>query len=151
MNSTEEAIKTVKDVISSQRLAVLSTQKDGYPYANLVAFAPTNNNKALVFVTGRDTRKYQNMKYGNEVAILFDTRWGSSVDFNSIVAITALGKVTELEDQDTKQPKTAYIDKHPHLERFIEKSSNAVMRVDVDRYIVASFSEVRSIPVDHID
>jgi len=52
---------TIKQILDSQRLAVLATQGDGSPYGSLVAFAATENMKNLLFATTRTTRKYANL------------------------------------------------------------------------------------------
>jgi nitroimidazol reductase NimA-like FMN-containing flavoprotein (pyridoxamine 5'-phosphate oxidase superfamily) len=150
MSDIKEIMDLFKYTIASQQLAVLSTQKGGEPYANLIAFITIDNYRSLIFVTGRNTRKYDNMKTSKDVAVLLDSRHKNPVDFDNIVAITALGKVVELTNKDSHQIKKVYIDKYPHLETFFESPSNSLMKIDVERYIVASFNNLFSINVDEI-
>ena len=51
----------LKALFTTQKFAVLATQKDGQPYTNLVASASTEDCKHLLFVTPRATRKFANL------------------------------------------------------------------------------------------
>ena len=150
MTTNELSIEILRDTLESQKLAVLSTQKDGYPYANLVAVAYSNNYKSMVFVTDRNTRKFENMKSSSDVAILFDNRKTDAYDFDSVVAITAVGKAVESSEEETDYLKSIYIDRHPDLIAFINSPSSALMKVDVERYIIASFNSVSSFVANDI-
>ena len=150
MTTNELSIEILRDTLESQKLAVLSTQKDGYPYANLVAVAYSNNYKSMVFVTDRNTRKFENMKSSSDVAILFDNRKTDAYDFDSVVAITAVGKAVESSEEEIDYLKSIYIDRHPDLIAFINSPSSALMKVDVERYIIASFNSVSSFVANDI-
>ena len=50
---TSELREKIWSVFASQALAVLATQKDSRPYANLVAFAATEDLRILLLSTSR--------------------------------------------------------------------------------------------------
>ena len=51
----------LRGLFESQKLAVLSTQSDGQPYASLVAFWAPDDLKSIYFATPNTTRKFANL------------------------------------------------------------------------------------------
>ena len=143
MENTAELSGLIKRVFTSQRFAVLATQFEGQPYSNLVAFAEADNLKNLLFVTSRDTRKYSNTLASKKVAILVDSRTNQASDFNSAIAITALGTIEEVALENKDYLSEIYLSKHPELKDFLHKPSSALMKVVVNSYVVATFDDVR--------
>jgi nitroimidazol reductase NimA-like FMN-containing flavoprotein (pyridoxamine 5'-phosphate oxidase superfamily) len=143
MGNTEETSEVVRNLLASQRFAVLATQSEGQPYSNLVAFAEADNLRSLLFVTGRDTKKYSNTIASKRVAVLVDNRTNQPSDLDKAVAVTALGTIEEVSTDNRGYLSAIYLSKHPQLEDFLRKPSNALMRVAVTDYIVASFESVR--------
>lgn len=143
MENTEKLSELVKRLLASQRFAVIATQSEGQPYSNLIAFAEANNLSSLLFVTGRDTKKYSNAIASKRVAVLVDSRTNQASDLNNTIAITALGTIEEASTDHKDYLSGIYLSKHPQLEDFLHKPSNALMRVTVTDYIVASFESVR--------
>jgi len=143
MKDTEETSELVRNLLASQRFAVLATESEGQPYSNLVAFAEADNLRSLLFVTGRDTKKYSNTIASKRVAILVDNRTNRPSDLDKAVAVTALGTIEEVSTDYRGYLSAIYLSKHPQLEGFLRKPSNALMRVAVTDYIVASFESVR--------
>lgn len=143
MKNTEELSELVKSLLGSQRFAVIATQSEGQPYSNLVAFAEADNLRSLVFVTSKDTKKYSNTVASKRVAILADNRTNQASDLNRAIAITALGTIEEVATDDKDYLSRIYVSKHPQLEDFLRNPSNALMRVAVTDYIVASFGTAR--------
>jgi heme iron utilization protein len=146
MEKSEELASLIKRIFTAQRFAVLATQSEGQPYSNLIAFAELDNLRSLIFVTNRDTRKYANIQASKKVAVMIDSRINQVSDFNSAVAVTALGTIEEVTD-----PKDylsgIYLSKHPELKNFFYKPSNALMKVAVADYIVATFEGVRRLRI----
>jgi uncharacterized pyridoxamine 5'-phosphate oxidase family protein len=143
MESTEGLSELVKRLLASQRFAVIATQSEGQPYSNLVAFAEADNLRSLLFVTSRGTKKYSNTITNKKVAVLIDSRTNEASDLNRAIAITALGTIEEVATVNKDYLSGVYLSKHPQLEDFLHKPSNALMRVAVTDYIVASFESVR--------
>ena len=89
MSETEKDIqKEISSLLSSQKLAVLSTQRDGQPYSSLMAFAYSSDLKDIIVATGRSTRKHQNLVQESRVSLLIDNRSNSENDFHGAVALT---------------------------------------------------------------
>jgi uncharacterized protein YhbP (UPF0306 family) len=141
MENGEELAGFVKRIFAVQRFAVLATQYEGQPYCNLVAFAEADNLKSLIFVTSRETRKYTNTQASNKVAVLIDSRMNDISDLKSAVAVTAIGIIEEVIDNKGYLSEI-YCSKHPELKDFFYNPSNALMKVAVTDYIVATFERV---------
>jgi uncharacterized pyridoxamine 5'-phosphate oxidase family protein len=136
----------LREVVGTQYFAVLNTLGQGLPYSNLVSFAATDDLKSLVFVTGRNTRKYRNMQDNHNISLLIDNRTNKPSDTSQAVAITAVG--TAREEIDNKSLLQAILlGRHPQLRRFVEAPDNAIMLVTIREYIVAAFDKTQSVPV----
>ena len=62
MELTQEIRDRLKDLCTSQKLAVVSTHSGGQPYASLVAFVASDDLRHIFFVTARTTRNLIFMK-----------------------------------------------------------------------------------------
>jgi len=147
MSNPLEAKELIRQIVESQRFAVLATQFEGQPYSNLVAFAEAEDLRSLLFVTSRNTRKYSNTLASKKVAVLVDSRTNQASDLNNAIAITALGTIEEVAADNKDYLSGIYLSKHPQLKEFLYKPSNALMRVVVTDYIVATFESVRCLPI----
>ena len=147
MENFEELSNLIKGVLASQRFAVLATQSEGQPYGNLIAFAEAEDLRSLLFVTSRDTRKYSNTLVNKKVAVLIDNRTNQALDLNNAVAITALGTIEEASTTNKEYLSGIYLTKHPRLRDFLHRPSNALMKVSVTNYVVATFTSVRHYPL----
>ncbi len=136
----------LKDVFDAQYFAVLNSVGEGQPYSNLVAFAITDDWKSLVFVTDRNTRKYENIQENKRVALLIDNRTNQPSDVREAIAITVIG--TAREALDTKSGLQAiFLNRHPQLQQFVNNPGNALMLVSVHEYIIAGFDETERIVI----
>lgn len=148
MQDTQEVLDLIKNLLESQKLAVLSTQDHGQPYCNLMAIAATEDLKYLLFATTRATSKYANLMADSRVAVLVDNRQNDPADFTAAAALTALGKAWELQGAERQQFLTVYLRKHPYLEEFVTAPTCALLRVKVEKYIVVTrFQEVREVQI----
>jgi nitroimidazol reductase NimA-like FMN-containing flavoprotein (pyridoxamine 5'-phosphate oxidase superfamily) len=138
----------IRELFESQKLAVLGTQNEGQPYANLVAFAPSVDLKSLYFVTARATRKYANIEADARVTVLIDNRSNQDSDFSQAAAVTATGTAQEVVDSGRDAVLTIYLAKHPILEEFVRSPSCAIIEVQVETYyLVSSFQDVMELHV----
>jgi uncharacterized pyridoxamine 5'-phosphate oxidase family protein len=148
MNDSAETLAVIKNLLESQKLAVLATQNHGQPYSNLIAFAATADLKYLLFATTRATHKYTNLMADPRVAVLVDNRKNDVTDFTDAAALTALGKAWELQGMERQQFLEVYLGKHPYLSDFVAAPTCALLRVKVDKYIVVRrFQEVREVQI----
>ncbi len=146
---TSELREKISSVFASQALAVLATQKDSRPYANLVAFAATEDLRILLFSTSRKTRKFSYILDSPQVALLIDNRTNSLRDFRDAVAITALGRAIVVKGAEKEHLSSVYLAKHPHLTGFISFPNQALLKVEVSKYILVShFQRVLELNID---
>ena len=142
MMSADE--KVLREVLGGQYFAVLSTVEQGLPYSSLVSFATADGLRALVFATGRSTRKYRSMRENPEVALLIDNRSNRPSDTEQATAVTAMGRAgEEIGDRDLLE--AALLARHPQLGHFMEQPGSAVMVVRVREYIIAGFERTRRV------
>jgi hypothetical protein len=137
------------DLFHSQLLAVLATQGPDGPYANLVAFASSEDLRFLLFATSRSTRKFAKLSADARAAMLIDRRRNQLSDFCEAVAVTALGVVEEVVEKDRTAMQSIYLAKHPHLASFLESENCALMRLLAKKYIfVSNFQQVVEMDLD---
>lgn len=130
--------KFLRDLFSSQRFAVLATQRRGQPYGSLVAFMATNDLKSLLFATTRSTRKYANIISNPKVAMVIDNRSNREADFQKANAVTVTGKVREIKGPERKKLQKRFLRKHPSLKDFLSSPTCALLKVEVDAYYIVS-------------
>jgi len=143
MQSEPEAYEVLKTLLTVQHLAVVATRMEVYPYASLVAFAASGDLRRITFVTMRATTKYRNISADPNVSVLIDSRTHSVEDFTAAAAVTAIGKVTELEGEASEPTVEHFLQKHPHMEAFVRSPSTALCSVNVEKYyLVTRFQHV---------
>ena len=146
MKTKEEVLSQLTGLFSNQKFAVLSTNQQGQPYSNLVAFASARDLKTLYFATTRATRKFANISSDFRVSLLIDSRSNSSADFADAVAVTAVGKTEEVSKAERNPVLEKYLGKHPELKEFLLSPTCALMQVTVDTYfIVNRFQNVQEL------
>ncbi|MBU0946877.1 MAG: pyridoxamine 5'-phosphate oxidase family protein [Proteobacteria bacterium] len=128
----------IQELLNSQLLAALSTQRNGQPYANLIAFACADTLKTILFATTKPTRKYTNLLADNRVSILVDCRSNQQADFHQASAVTLIGEAHETSSDERDTYKPIFIGRHPYLEKFVTSPTTALFKVTVKHYIMVS-------------
>ncbi len=132
--------------MASQRFAVLSTQEQGHPYLSMVAFTEAHDLRSLLFATTKDTRKYGNISAESGVALLVDNRTNEAADLCEAMALTIIGAAGEAPQSTREELDGAYLEKQPHMKEFLSSPSTALIKVEVESYILVShFQEVASL------
>ena len=148
LSEESELEQLIRDLFESQKLAVLGTQNKGQPYANLIAFAFSDDLESLYFVTARATRKYANIEADARVTVLIDNRSNEDADFAQAAAVTATGTAREVVDSGRDEVLAIYLAKHPMLEEFVRSPTCALLRVEVQTYyLVRRFQDVTELNV----
>ncbi len=138
----------LKELLMSQRLAVLSTHDQGQPYSSLVAFAATANLLSILFATPRTTRKFHNLTKDQRVSLLMDNRSNTEKDFHEAMAVTVIGVAQEVHEKESPELYGLYLTKHPYLEGFVRSESCALLQVCVQKYLLVNhFQEVFQLKV----
>ena len=133
----------LRELMATQRLAVLATQSEEQPYCSLVAFVVSSDLKHLFFATARHTRKYANLADHSRVALLVDNRSGEDTDFHEAMAATAVGEAEEVQEDAFVSARALYLAKQPHLVDFVDSPTCALLCVKVQTYyVVTRFQQV---------
>jgi nitroimidazol reductase NimA-like FMN-containing flavoprotein (pyridoxamine 5'-phosphate oxidase superfamily) len=145
-----EKIKTqIRELFTNQKLAVLSTQDSGQPYASLIAFVGQEDLKKICFVTPRTTRKFVYLSADSRVALLINSSLNMNSDFHEAVSVTALGNASEISGVEKDKILRLYVTKHPYLEAFATSPTCALVGVTITTYvIVKNFQHVMELHID---
>jgi putative heme iron utilization protein len=138
MNHHDSHTRLLRDMLDHQLLGVLGTHHEGEPYTSLVGFAATPDLKALLFATGRSTRKAANLTADSRASMLIDNRTNTAADFTEAAAATAVGRVAEVGDDERAEFDRIFLAKHPHLESFVRSPSCAALQLRVNVYMVVT-------------
>lgn len=137
---TGDREQEIRGVISGlaldQDLAALATGVEGEPYVNLVAFALAPDLDEIYFVTPRGTRKFANLTANPRAALLMDNRSGLTNPAEGL-AVTAIGRATEIRPDLRGEPERIYLTRHPGLTGFLNSPDAALFRLKVEHYICA--------------
>lgn len=148
LSEESELENLIRELFESQKLAVLATQNEGQPYANLVAFVASYDLKSLYFATARATRKYANIEADARVTVLIDNRSNQDSDFSQAAAVTATGTAQEVMASKRDEVLTIYLAKHPMLKDFVQSPSCALLQIRVETYyLVRRFQNVMELHV----
>ena len=138
----------LKALFESQNLAVLSTQSAGQPYASLVAFYASEDLTHLFFATPKTTRKFDNLKSDDRVAVLVNSSTNQIKDFHRAISVTAVGTAAEVVGKERQPILDRYLKKHPYLEDFVRSPTCALVKVSVKSYImVKNFQNVMELHI----
>lgn len=138
MTSPAQTLRTIADLCATQRLAVLATDMGGHPYANLVAFAATDDLREVLFATIRTTRKFSNLEGNHRVSLLVDDRSNSADDFRDAAAVTIMGTARELAGEERAARLPLYLSRHPYLDDFVASPTCALIAVAVERCVLVT-------------
>lgn len=136
METKERFRKRLVELFHSQKLASLSTQKDGQPYASLVAFYHADDVKHLFFVTPKTTRKFANLNADGRVALMINNSTNTDSDFHNAMSVTAVGTANEVLGSEKQGVLSLYLAKHPYLEDFARAKTCALVGVRVASYFM---------------
>ena len=149
MEPTREIRNRLQNLCASQKLAVVSTQSAGQPYASLVAFVASEDLRHIYFVTARTTRKFANLTREPRVAVLINSSTNEESDFHKAISITVTGTAEEIREHDREKILKRYLSKHPYLEDFAHSPSCALIRVSTQSfYMVQNFQNVMEVHIE---
>jgi len=138
MKQLPKARQIIEDLLFGQSLAVLATHNKAGPHASLVAFAATDDLKHLLFATSRATRKFANLTSDPRVVLLLDNRANRESDFRDAAAATVVGTAEEVASAKRECFLPIYTGKHPYLIEFVNSPACALLKVQVQKYCIAT-------------
>jgi nitroimidazol reductase NimA-like FMN-containing flavoprotein (pyridoxamine 5'-phosphate oxidase superfamily) len=135
----------IRALLEGQPFAVLCTQGGGQPYGSLIAYAASDDLRAIAFATPVATRKYRLLCECQQVALVIDSRSQFPGAMMQVEAITATGRATQLAAGSEYDHWAGLLTtRHPQLKPFVAAPSSALFRIDIVRYLyVTRFQEVR--------
>ena len=148
LEDSPELRRILRDLMTTQNFGVLCTQSGGQPYASLMCFETSDDLACVWFVTGRHTRKYENMHADNRVAFLIENTGNEPSDTFEAVVATGTGRVGELDGVEKSAALERYLVKNPQLKDFVASPSCALLQMAVEKYqVVTRFQEVVEVQV----
>jgi uncharacterized protein YhbP (UPF0306 family) len=135
----------VRALVSEEPFAVLCTQGEGQPYGSVVAYAFSDDLRAVTFATPMGTWKYRLLSECDRVALVIDSRARFPEDMMKVKALTATGQAIQLDPgPEFDRWADLLTTRHPRLQPFVTDPSTALFRVDITRYVhVSRFQEVQ--------
>jgi nitroimidazol reductase NimA-like FMN-containing flavoprotein (pyridoxamine 5'-phosphate oxidase superfamily) len=150
MSREKSTRNSVHQLMRGQQLGVLSTAGSNGPYASLVAFAVSNDDRQIFFATPRPTRKFDNISADARVALLVNNSINRPEDFHLAAAVTAVGRASIIPSKELDTIRNHYLAKHPYLEEFAYSPSCAFVAIRVARYIlVERFQNVTEYKIEN--
>jgi len=144
----QQAFGDIRDILDSQRFAVLSSLADGQPYSSLVAFSAAEDLQRIIFCTPRATRKYANLHRDPRAAMLFHNSCNEATDCTEAMSVTVTGTVAEVPDERREADAALLISRHPDLAGFVGDPESALMSLEISEYhLVRRFQDVIRISV----
>jgi len=130
---TEALKQKIKKIFKEQRFAVIATQDNNEPYTNLVTFLSNEDLEKIYFPTSKKTQKFKNLSRNSRISILIDNRGNKPKDIQNAMAVTAVGKTSEIYDHKINND---FLKKHPYLVDFINSKDCTMIEINIDKYIV---------------
>jgi hypothetical protein len=127
----------VRSLFAAQPLGILATQGKGYPYCNIVAFTPSDDLRYLLIATPRGTSKYNNILQNPGVSLMVDNRSVTSPDFKHGIAVNCVGRALTVPEHEFEACRKLHFGRHAHLRIHLDSPDCALVRIDVERYIIA--------------
>jgi nitroimidazol reductase NimA-like FMN-containing flavoprotein (pyridoxamine 5'-phosphate oxidase superfamily) len=135
---------TIHGVLERNRLAVLSTQREGQPHASLMAFTPSGGIRFLAFATYRDTLKYESLQKDGRVAVLIEDRNGDATHPDRRLVLTALGEVSETTEEERQALIAKHLARHPDHAEFLRSPDCELVLVVIKAYqVVGGIDDVK--------
>ncbi len=124
-------LETIRSLIKSKDVCVLSTVSGGEPHCSLMSYVTDDDCREFYMLTLPATKKYRNLEGNSAVSLLIDTR-EEDVDHRrkDIRALTVSGVFRKIDDDATAEAIIRkLLQKHPHLEDFTKSSAIKVFAV----------------------
>jgi len=115
-------LEKMKDLVRMKDVCVLATVSEGQPHCSLMSYATDADCREIYMVTGRETKKYRNLKENPAVSLLIDTREEDRGSQRHLArSLTVNGRVEVVDDPDKKEwIKTRLLERHPHLKALMD-------------------------------
>ncbi|MFO7727420.1 MAG: pyridoxamine 5'-phosphate oxidase family protein [Desulfonatronovibrio sp.] len=129
-------LKTIKEIIRANDLAVLATSAENTPYCSLMAYVSGDGGLKIYMLTRKDSRKFRNINANPQVCLMVDTRADKQGDRQSIKALTISGTCFPAHSSEQDPLLDLLIRTHPQLKTLAEYSDAVVMQVAAESFLL---------------
>ncbi len=151
MPDQNSQLEEIRKLLDSQLEGVLASLHNQQPYTNLMTFAHTPDLKKLIIATKRNTQKFKNLQTNPQVSFLVDNRTNTPSDYQHATAISAIGKVVELEGEHYDIAKDMFLERLPQLRSFMHGENCTLMAISVDHYfLVSQFHDLKRLDMHSV-
>ena len=129
-------LSSCQELISKQNILVLATQgKDGV-HTSLMAYANSTDFREIYMVSGKGSRKWQNLSQNPQVSLLIDDREGKlSGKRHKIKALTVKGTFHPVPDEaEIKMITDAIKETAPSIAAAFSGPENSIIRIRVESF-----------------
>ena len=134
-----EQKQKLADLCAQQHVAVLTTQGEAWPTAQLQAFGQTDE-RELIFIMLADTEKYHNLLTRPQATVAIDNRDTADVSTLQVARTTIQGLAREVarDSAEWDELKERFLTKNPFEEPFFGYDSLRMMRLTPKRISYAN-------------
>jgi len=124
-------LETIKTLIKSKDICVLSTVSDGKPHCSLMSYVTDDDCREFYMITLPATKKYRNLEDNGAASLLIDTREDSvNGKRQDISALTVSGIFRSIDEKGKSEViLRKLLQQHPHLKEFAESGEAKVFAV----------------------
>jgi len=128
-------LETIKTLIKSKDICVLSTVSDGKPHCSLMSYVTDDDCREFYMITLPATKKYRNLEDNSAVSLLIDTRDDVDRKRQDIRALTVSGVFRSIDEKEKVEViLRKLLQRHPHLQEFAENGAARVFAVRVTSF-----------------
>ena len=125
-------VEKIFDILAKENMCVLATNDRGTPHCSLMAYMFDRQGKALILVSGKNSRKYRSMQANPNVSVMVDTRTSFRPDRQAnIQALTITGTFEPQDPRDLLELTRAFLVLHPHLKPLMDQEDTEFFRVHI--------------------
>lgn len=125
-------LNRMQAIIRDNDMCVLATTNGCKPHTSLMTYLPGNDGISVYMVTGKSTRKHDNILTNQHVSLLIDTRLQRIASPNrATVALTLQGVATILETPDNVSIYSNLLNKNTTLKDIGTPEHTAIIHVQI--------------------
>jgi len=130
-------LKTALKMLKENSLCVLSTCSGNLPNSSLMHYIVDDTGKNIFMLTLGDSVKYNNIKANPQVSLLVDTRADVPRAGLPVMALTAYGKASIVDDLQRHQTIVEQMAaRYSNLEQLASDSRCMVIQVNIEKILL---------------
>ena len=131
-------LKIIKSITQDTGTCVLATVSTQKPYCSLMSYVTDDACHNIYMASGRNTKKYQNLKENPSASLLIDNREAVAREKDiSIKALTVEGIFHEIPDKNEKEIITLKLrERHPDLKELLDDPDTEVFCIRIISFML---------------